>query len=41
MLFIDSIRERLSAIALDGEECADALKAAASLGIVAAVFTTR
>ena len=34
MLFIDSIRERLSAIALDGEECADALKAAASLGIV-------
>jgi len=34
MLFIDSIRERLSAVVLDGEECADALKAAASLGIV-------
>jgi predicted nucleic acid-binding protein len=34
MLFIDSIRERLSAVALDGEECADALKAAAALGIV-------
>jgi predicted nucleic acid-binding protein len=34
MLFIDSIRERLSTVALDGEECADALKAAASLGIV-------
>lgn len=34
MLFIDSIRERLSAVALDGEESAIALKAAASVGIV-------
>lgn len=34
MLFIDNIRDRLSAFALDGKECANALKAAASLGIV-------
>jgi predicted nucleic acid-binding protein len=34
MLFIGSIRERLSIIALDGDEYADALQAAASLGIV-------
>jgi predicted nucleic acid-binding protein len=34
MLFIDSIRERLSVVALDGEEYAAALKAAAALGIV-------
>jgi predicted nucleic acid-binding protein len=34
MLFIESIRERLSLVALNGEECAQALKAAASLGIV-------
>jgi predicted nucleic acid-binding protein len=34
MLFVDSIRERLSIVALDGEEYAGALKAAASLGIV-------
>ena len=34
MLFVDSIRERLSTIALDGEEYAGALRAAASLGIV-------
>lgn len=34
LLFIDSIRERLSAAALDGEECADALKSAATRGVV-------
>lgn len=34
LLFIGSIRERLSIIALDGEEYATALQAAATLGIV-------
>jgi len=34
MLFIGSIRQRLSIIALDGDEYADALEAAAALGIV-------
>ena len=34
MLFIGSIRERLSIIALDGDEYADALTLSASLGIV-------
>jgi hypothetical protein len=34
MLFIDSIRERLSAVALDRQECAHALKSRASAGIV-------
>jgi predicted nucleic acid-binding protein len=34
MLFIGSIRERLSIIALDGDEYADALQASAALGIV-------
>jgi predicted nucleic acid-binding protein len=34
MLFIASIRERLSIVALDGDEYASALEAAASLGIV-------
>lgn len=34
MLFIGSIRERLSVIALDGDEYADALEASAALGIV-------
>ena len=34
MLFIGSIRERLSIIALSGDEYADALEASASLGIV-------
>lgn len=34
MLFIGSIRERLSIVALDGDEYADALEAAAVLGIV-------
>ena len=34
MLFIDSIRDRLSIIALDGDEYADVLKALAALGIV-------
>ncbi len=34
MLFIGSLRERLSVIALDGSEYADALGAAAALGIV-------
>jgi predicted nucleic acid-binding protein len=34
MLFIDSIRERLSLITLDGDEYADALGASAALGIV-------
>jgi predicted nucleic acid-binding protein len=34
MLFIGSIRERLSIIALTGDEYADALQAAAALGIV-------
>jgi predicted nucleic acid-binding protein len=34
MLFIGSIRERLSIIALDGDEYADALAASAALGIV-------
>jgi predicted nucleic acid-binding protein len=33
-LFIGSIRERLSIIALDGDEYADALEASAALGIV-------
>ena len=34
MLFVGSIRERLSIIALDGDEYADALDAFAALGIV-------
>jgi len=34
MLFIGSIRERLSIVALSGDEYADALQSAASLGIV-------
>ena len=34
MLFIGSIRERLSIIALDGDEYCDALQASATLGIV-------
>ncbi len=34
MLFVNSIRERLSIIALDGDEYADALQTAATLGIV-------
>lgn len=34
LLFIDSIRERLAVVALTGGECAEALKTAASLGIV-------
>ena len=34
MLFISSIRERLSIIALSGDEYADALEASAALGIV-------
>lgn len=34
MLFIGSIRERLSIIALTGDEYADALQASAALGIV-------
>jgi predicted nucleic acid-binding protein len=34
MLFIGSIRERLSVVALNGEEYAGALEASASLGIV-------
>jgi predicted nucleic acid-binding protein len=34
MLFIGNIRERLSIIALDGDEYADALDASAALGIV-------
>jgi len=34
MLFVGSIRQRLSIIALDGDEYADALEAAATLGIV-------
>jgi predicted nucleic acid-binding protein len=34
MLFIGSVRERLSIVALDGEEYADALHTAAELGIV-------
>ena len=34
MLFISSIRERLSIIALDGDEFAGALEASAALGIV-------
>jgi len=34
MLFIGSIRERLSIIALSGDEYADALQASAALGIV-------
>jgi predicted nucleic acid-binding protein len=34
MLFIGSIRDRLSIIALDGDEYADALQASAALGIV-------
>jgi len=34
MLFIGSIRERLSIIALSGEEYADALQTSAALGIV-------
>lgn len=34
MLFVGSIRERLSIIALSGDEYADALQASASLGIV-------
>src|SRR3954454_14516918 len=34
LLFIGSIRDRLSIIALDGDEYADALEASATLGIV-------
>ncbi|MBV8632449.1 MAG: PIN domain-containing protein [Silvibacterium sp.] len=34
MLFVGSIRERLSIIALDGDEYSDTLQKAASLGIV-------
>ena len=34
MLFIGSIRDRLSVIALSGDEYADALQASAALGIV-------
>ena len=34
MLFIGSIRDRLSIISLDGAEYADALQASAALGIV-------
>jgi predicted nucleic acid-binding protein len=34
MLFLGSIRERLSLVALDGEEYLQALRAAASLGMV-------
>jgi len=34
MLFVGSIRERLSLVALEGDEYADALQAAAVLGIV-------
>ena len=34
MLFIGGIRERLSIVALDGEEYADVLQASATLGIV-------
>jgi predicted nucleic acid-binding protein len=34
MLFVGSIRERLSLVALDGEEYSQALRTAASLGIV-------
>src|SRR5215472_10095676 len=34
MLFIGSIRERLSIVALNGDEYADALQAAGALGIV-------
>ncbi len=34
MLFIGSIRERLSIIALNGDEYADALEASAALGII-------
>jgi len=34
MLFVGSIRERLSIIALSGDEYADALQAASALGIV-------
>src|SRR5215469_15392482 len=34
MLFISSLRERLSIIALSGDEYADALEAASALGIV-------
>jgi predicted nucleic acid-binding protein len=36
MLFIDSVREHLSLVTLDGEEYAKALGASASLGIVSA-----
>jgi predicted nucleic acid-binding protein len=34
MLFIGSIRERLSIVALDGDEYAEALEASAALGII-------
>jgi len=34
LLFVGSIRERLSIVALDGDEYADALEASATLGIV-------
>ena len=34
MLFVGSIRERLSIIALNGDEYADALQASSALGIV-------
>ncbi|HWC97609.1 MAG TPA: PIN domain-containing protein [Candidatus Sulfopaludibacter sp.] len=34
MLFVSSIRERLSIVALDGDEYADALQVSSALGIV-------
>jgi hypothetical protein len=40
MLFIGNIRERLSIIALSGDEYADALEASAALGIVGAPSMT-
>jgi hypothetical protein len=40
LLFIDSIRERLSIIALTGDEYADALTTSAALGIVVGASTT-
>src|SRR5260370_11728302 len=38
MLFIGNIRDRLSIIALNGDEYADALEASAVLGIVAGIY---
>ena len=40
MLFVGSIRERLSIVALSGDEYADALQHSAALASWAAVFTT-